>query len=297
MFGSIYEDVKRQYQYGNMVTRLVIINAVVFITLAMIRLIFVLLGGFELSIGFDTIIHYLSANSNPIFNLSHPWVIFTHMFTHVGIWHFIWNMLLFFWFGKIVQDLIGNQKIVAIYLLGGLVGFVTFVGSIYFLQGPGIPAIGASAAVMATVVAAAAVAPDYEMRLILLGNVRIKYIAAFLLLLDVVAVGSLQNTGGHLAHLGGAAFGFIFIQQLRAGNDLSIFVNNILDSIAGWFRPSKKKKKASHLKVRYKKQEGAGKDPRSHQEMLDSILEKIKESGYENLTEAEKEFLVQASNK
>ena len=296
MFRSIWDDIKRQYRYGDMVTRLVIVNAAVFVGLGLLRLLFVLFAGFELPITFDTIVKYISANSDPMFDLQHPWVILTHMFTHVGLWHFVWNMLLFYWFGKIVQDLIGNQKILAIYLLGGLCGFITFVVSIYFLQGPGVQAIGASAAVMAMVVAAGIIAPEYEMRLLLLGNVKIKYIVAVLLLLDVLGIGSMVNTGGHLAHLGGAFFGWFFIYQLREGNDLSGPVNRLMDSLSNLFSSDKKARKTK-LKVRYKKTSNQEPESLSFEEKLDAILEKIKHSGYDNLTEEEKEFLYQASNK
>ncbi len=165
---------------------------------------------------------------------------------------------------------------------------------------------GASAAVMGVVVATAAIAPDYSMRLLFIGDVKLKYIALVLVVLDVFALGSMSNFLGHVAHLGGAAFGFAFVAMLKNGTDLSVPFNNL----AGWFKglftgePHRMKRKSrSNVFVRHsgkpkrKQDDSAKQRPADHQKKLDAILDKIKQSGYDSLSEEEKEFLFQASKK
>ena len=303
MFQSIWEDIKSQFRYGNMITRLIIANAAVFVTLHLINAFYVLFQGWKGNRLPDIIAPYASASSDLVWNLTHPWVVVSHMFFHVGLWHFAFNMLILYWFGRIVGDLIGNHRVLAIYLLGGLFGFFAYVlfGQLFYEQGVAVPAYGASAAVLAFVIASAVLAPEYEMRLILLGPVKLKYIALAFIVVDLIGFGGLNNTGGHAAHLGGALFGWLFIQQLRNNNDLSKPVNNIMDGIVSLFstlsKPQTKKK--SKLTVVHKRKpdsDGPVVDD-SFQEKLDTILDKIKADGYESLTEEEKEFLFDASKK
>ncbi len=312
MFESIWQDIKREYNYGNMVTRLIIVNTAVFLLVNIVKLIFVLTQGFEPSTTFTDIIRFFSLSSDWWFNLTHPWVIFTSMFLHEGFLHFLFNMLFLYWFGRIVGDLLGNQRILPLYLLGGLMGalfYLLFASTIY--AGGGY-AYGASGAVMAVVVASGMVAPEYNMRLLLIGDVKLKYVVFVLVLIDLIGIANLSNTGGRIAHLGGALMGFLFVWQLRNGRDLSVNVNKILDSISGFFtnlfRRDERRPKVVYRNPKADKEgKGAKRSVRgnrksdavdqSHQERLDAILEKIKKTGYDNLTEEEKEFLFNASKK
>ncbi len=317
MFESIWEDVKQQFKMGNMVTRLVILNVAVFMIVNLIRLIIIIANGWDTdSTTFTDFIHFFCLSSDLFYNLTHPWVIFTHMFLHVDFLHILFNMLYLYWFGRIAGDFIGDRKILPLYLLGGLVGALVYLISYKFLpfaEGATGYALGASAGVMAVVVASGTIAPNYIMRLILLGDIKLKYIVAALVFLDLVGIGGNYNTGGHFAHLGGAFFGWLFVGQLKSGNDLSIPVNNILDKVFGFFQElfggrSSKRPKVIYKNPNIKKQqssqkrsqnrfESKSKDGMSHQERVDSILDKIKQSGYESLTEEEKEFLFNASKK
>ena len=313
MFKSIVEDVKREFSYGNMITQIIIVNAVIFGVINLVRLFFVLTAGFEDSGSFDTFMKYLSLSSDLVFDFTHPWVFISHMFTHKGFWHFLFNMLFLFWFGRIVGDFIGNKKILPLYLLSGFFGALIFLITAPLVYPGTITAIGASAAVMGIVVASGTLAPDYIMRLLFIGDVKLKYIVFVLVFLDIISIGNLVNTGGHFAHLGGAAFGWIFITMLRQGTDLSIPVNKMLDGlvtfVSGSGQPqTKKKKKSTPIFVRHKSQSRAASrsesSPKSgpskdlnFQDKLDGILDKIKASGYESLTAEEKEFLFQASKK
>ena len=312
MFQSIWEDLKLAFRQGNMVIRLILINVAVFIIMALLPIFLNMIYGLE-NEALIEIQKFFSINADWKFNLTHPWVIFTHMFLHAGFWHLFWNMVLLYWFGRITGDLLGDRHILPLYLIGGLVG-----GLIYFLSANLMPdaymigtyALGASAAVMAIVVAAGVTAPEYMLHLILIGPVRLKFIVGILILVDVIGLGSVGgNTGGNFAHLGGALLGYFYIYQLRTtGSDWSIPVNVFFDSITGLFkgkgakirnmntggreyqtaekRTSSKKGSASS-----KASQGAP----SHQEQLDAILDKIKDQGYDSLSSEEKEFLFNAS--
>ena len=165
-------------------------------------------------------------------------------------------------------------------------------------------------------VAAGAIAPDYIMRLLFIGDVKLKYIVGVLVFLDLILIPKGGNTGGHFAHLGGAAFGWFFVFQLRNGNDWSAPVNNVMDSISSFFRSLFSGNRGSRPKVVYRnpnrtatrsrsrssRQDNRGEaasdsNNKAHQERLDAILDKIKKSGYESLSKEEKEFLFNASKK
>ncbi len=314
MLQSIWEDVKREFSYGNMVTRIVIVNVVVFIVVNITKLLLFISNGGEASPVYDEIVHFFSISNDWWQLLTHPWVIFTHMFLHENFWHLLWNMLYLYWFGRIVGDFIGNQRVLPIYLLGGLMGALLFFITANLLPygtGGTRYALGASAAVMAVVVAAGAISPDYIMRLLFLGDVKLKYIVLVLVLLDLFALASNMNTGGHFAHLGGALMGWIFVRQLREGNDWALPINTLFDKIGSLFRrkrqprrpqmayknPNRTARTATNTGNSRKPTAVTDKEDLSDQERLDTILDKIKQSGYESLTEREKEFLFNASKK
>ncbi len=312
MLQSIWEDVKREFSQGNMVTRIIIINIIVFVIVNLTDLFLYIGNGGEPSPFYETFLHFFCMSSDWKFFLTHPWGIFTSMFLHEGFWHILWNMLFMYWFGRIVGDFIGNQRVLPLYLLGGVAGSL-----IYFItanlmpygEGGGSFALGASGAVMAIVVAAGAIAPDYIMRLLFIGDVKLKYIVAVLVFLDLILIPKGSNTGGHFAHLGGAAFGWFFVFQLRNGNDWSAPVNSLMDGIGNFFRSLFSGRRGGPKVVyrnpgRSRKQAGssrgqAASDSKSkdHQERLDAILDKIKQSGYNSLSKEEKEFLFNASKK
>jgi len=306
MFRSISEEVRKEFRYGNRINQLVIINVSIFLIVNIIRLILFISNAGVLPEFYYDFVHFLSLSSDMMYNVTHPWVFITHAFLHEGIWHIVWNMFSLYWFGNIVEDLIGKHKILPLYLIGALAGVVAFVISSNFIPfggGAGF-ALGASAAVMAFVMAAATLAPDYLFNLILLGEVRIKYIALFVIVLDVIAIPAGGNTGGHWAHLGGALIGYIFVQQLRAGNDWTISFNKVLLPILDLFNGKSKKQKAP-MKVVSKnipsktdsnpvKPERAPEDS-INESKLDKILDKIKQKGFNSLTDEEKDFLHRAS--
>ncbi len=306
LFGSIWDDIRHAFRIGNMVTRLVIVNFGIFILVNIVYLFLIIgLGPDEASIQLWKGLQWFCMPAAGRDLLYHPWSPLTHMFLHENFWHVVNNIVGLYLFGVIVSDLIGDRRVLPVYLLGGLMGGVLFMASAQFLPYVGSYALGASGAVMALAGAALILAPDYRVRLFLLGEVKVKYIVLVLLLFDLIGVANKFNSGGHIAHLGGFAMGCLFVYRLRDGHDWAEPVNRLLDTIMGWFssnrrtaRPQKRKpQKAFSGAFTATKGGRAPQDDSSFQEKLDAILDKIKEQGYENLTAEEKEFLYNASKK
>lgn len=305
MFSSIWQDIKSQFSHGNMLTRIILVNIGMFLFVLLGRLLLYHIDDGET---YRTFLHFFTISSDWKHNLTHPWVIVTHMFLHEDFGHILWNMVLLYWFGRIVGDLWGDRKVLPIYLLGGLAG-----GLAYFLVANlptpwdfGGYALGASAAFMATIMVAGMTAPDYPIHLIFIGEVRLKFIVAVFMLLDLVAISWNNNSGGAFAHLGGATMGYFIV---RSRTDLTAPVNRVLDTVFGFFANLFSKKKPQRPKVVHRsanikqQQRPAARsnqrssDDRSQQEQIDAILDKIKQSGYESLSPSEKEFLFNASRK
>jgi membrane associated rhomboid family serine protease len=284
-----------------MISRIIIINGAFFLALILVKIGLIFTGP-DYPEKLAIVTKYVSLNESMWFNLKHPWVFITHAFTHFGFFHILFNMLLLLWFGRIVGDLLGDKHVLPIYVYGIIAGIVFFWISANYLS-PGTQiAYGASAAVMAIVVAAGFTAPDYQMNLILIGPVRIKYIVLVLIILDLLAVSNLNNTGGHLAHIGGAIIGGLYVNGLRSGYNLYSPVNNIADRLMSLFDPSNQSipRRKSPLKVSFKSEDKARRSGRKSDEeteqfssanRLDEILDKIKDKGINSLSKEERQFL------
>jgi membrane associated rhomboid family serine protease len=297
MFQSILADIRREFLTGNVISRLVIVNVSVFILINLIKILLYFSGGGELPAIYERILHFFCISSDFIHNITHPWTFLTSIFLHEGFWHLLWNMLFLFWFGRIVADLIGNDKILTLYLLSGIVGCFAFWLSAQMLpyaEGRIVYALGASAGVMGIVVASGTIAPNYIVRLLFLGEVKLKYLVFAIVFLDLVGIANNVNTGGHFAHIGGAFMGWFIMYQLRQGNDWSEGVNALITKLVHFFRDtdSTTKGKARHFASK-KKQDNP--DDNDFQDRLDYILEKIHQFGYDSLTDEERRFLDRAS--
>lgn len=309
MLNSIWQDIQRQFQFGNRVTQIILVNVAVFIAINLARVIL----QFASPEVFEAILHFFAVSKLWLHNLTHPWVFLTYAFVHEGFRHILFNMLIFYWFGRIVGDLIGDKAVFPLYFWGAVAGSVLYFITANLLN-YGAPSqiwlIGASGSVMATVVAAAILAPEYSFRLILIGEVRLKYIALTIILLDLFSLGLDGNTGGHFAHIGGMLMGYFYVQQLRAGNNLADPINSISNSIIGFFtgfgasrkpsprRSSKPSLATSKTRIGVSKRSTTSPEPvEDLQTRLDFILEKIKATGIDSLTSEERDFLSQASRK
>jgi membrane associated rhomboid family serine protease len=292
---SMFDDIRLAFtRRDNALNQLLLINIIVFVTLILLFVAFRISHNEQL---YRTIVSYLSLSSDPKTLLWRPWTIFTYFFTHEGWLHIIFNMLNLYWFGMLIREYLGSKKLLSLYLLGGLAGgglYLLFYNFIpFFIHRGSAEMIGASASVLAIIVAAATLLPNFVFHLLLLGPVKIKYIAAFLVLLSVTgAVGN--NAGGNVAHLGGALLGYVFVRQLQRGRDLGRPIHSSWEYISGLFT------RRPRMKVTYKNPastpfSAANGKPSQHE--IDVILDKISRSGYESLSKEEKQKLFRASQK
>jgi len=302
---SISQEIKYKYHYGGAHVKLIFINVGIFIFLSLFiffdKLIFKGIGG-------EFVMDNILGSSGLRHNLIKPWTIITNLFVHDinGLSHIFFNMLVLYVFGNIVKDLIGNSKILPVFLYSGLFGYLFFVLIYnlipeYRMLGP-ISICGASGGIMGITFAAVAISPNYEIRLLFLGNVKIKWIALFYVFINIITLQG-SNAGGSLSHLAGGLMGFIFIQQLQRGRDLAKPFYWLEDWVEYLKKPKPK------VKVVYKKEEKVPAGNReyraktnaptesniSKQERLDDILDKISRSGYDSLSTEEKSFLFKIS--
>ena len=292
---SIFDDIRLAFtRRDNALNQLLLVNIIVFVVLIMLLVVFKISHNEHV---YKTIVSYLALPSEPGTFLRRPWTIFTYFFTHEGWLHIIFNMLNLYWFGMLIREYLGSKKLLSLYVLGGLAGgvlYLLFYHLIpFFIQRGSAEMIGASASVLAIIVAAATLLPNFAFHLLLLGPVKIKYIAAFLVLLSISgAVGS--NAGGNVAHLGGALLGFVFIRQLQKGRDLGRPIHSFWDFITNLFS------RRPRMKVSYKNPTTTTFNPangKPSQQEIDLILDKISRSGYESLSKEEKQKLFRASQK
>jgi len=292
---GIWDDIKRTFHNGSYLVRLIIINVAVFIFLTLVAIAGYLLNKQGLAAG---AVNIFSVPASPEALLLRPWTLITYMFTHKDIWHILFNMLWLYWFGTIFLHYIGQKKLVAVYLLGGISGAILYIISFnIFPAFTGMvadsSAIGASASVMAVVIAIAVYVPDYTVNLFLLGRIKIKYMALAIFILTSFMDFSV-NSGGKIAHIGGALFGYLYSGNLRKGRDIGKWINLIIDRIVTLFKPKKK------MKVTYKKpvdDYDFNKQKADHQNRINAILDKISKGGYESLTKEEKDLLFRESQK
>jgi len=300
---GIIEDIKYAFrQPNNTLKQLILINVIVFVTLIVLRLLLTYTLGPEV---YHKLMSYIALPAYPPALLVKPWTLISYFFTHEGFLHIIFNMLNLYWFGQLLREYLGDRRLLSLYVLGGLAG-----GVLYILFYNFIPyfadrvfassMIGASASVLAVVVAAATLLPNYTFSLILIGPVRIKYIALFLVVLSMSgAVG--DNAGGNIAHLGGALIGWLFVKQLQRGNDMGRPVHAVLGFFSGLFKRREKLKVTHRQPVSTTNGSFGGRNsyaagtPSQHE--IDRILDKISSSGYESLSKEEKQKLFQASQK
>ena len=198
----------------NGLIQIILINGIVFILINVIRVFTNISGNQEM---YNWILEQIALPSDISAFLVKPWTIITYFFTHEGFFHILFNMLFFYWFGRIIYEFLGNNKLINLYVMGGLIGglfYILIYNLIPFYQTRVQSSIllGASAGVFAVVVGAATFMPNYTFFLLFLGPIKIKYIAIFYVLLSFFQIDG-SNAGGDLSHLGGALIGFLYIQQ------------------------------------------------------------------------------------
>ena len=291
MANFIIEDIKNAWKKkDNGLIKIIIINIIVFISVSFIQVILTISG---LSSFFTLLINKLMLPASLGTFILQPWSIISYFFLHMNFMHILWNMLFLYWFGKIISDNIGNNALISLYVLGGIIGGLFYMATYNIIPYYGERVsdslmLGASAGVFSVVVGSATLMPNYTFYLLLLGPVRIKYIALFYVLLSFFDVAG-SNAGGEIAHLGGAFIGYIFIRQLQNGVNIGEGIINIINFFGVRNRSNKSKNEV--------KKDINKSSVETSQDEVDKILDKISESGYSSLTEKEKERLFNASKK
>lgn len=286
---NFLDEIKQQYRLGGVTEKLIYWNVTLF---AIPWILTGILSLFGIQLGF---MNYVSLSSNPTDLLWKPWSIFTYAFFHADIFHILFNLIILNFVGRLFLTFFTQKQLLSLYFMG-----LIFAGLIYILSYLFFPAlanqvvtlIGASGAIMAVLFGVATYAPQMQVRLLLIGNIRLWHIAVFYVVVDLISL-SFSNVGGHIAHLGGALFGYLYASQLQKGNDLTKGFSSFMDWVVNLFQQNHKTPfKKVHKNTSYTQQKPAVKD--KSQQQIDEILDKISQSGYDSLTKEEKEFLFKA---
>ena len=283
------QQIKNMFRSGDIISRLIIINVGIFVITAAVR---ILLTLFNIQTPLFTELLAVPAHLSNL--LLAPWTLISYMFYHEQIFHILFNMFALYWFSKIFLIYFNEKQLMALYILGGISGAFLYIASYnifpYFNNMIfGSRLLGASGSVMAIIVASAVQSPKLELRFLLLGSIKLQYIAIAVVLISFLGITS-SNAGGEIAHLGGALFGYLFVVSLRGGKDISAWLNKSIDAVMGIFRPRKMKIRPNKSNVKMNDAEFNVHKKKQEAE-IDRILDKIKKSGYESLSTEEKNRL------
>ena len=290
---SILNKLKQEFNQQTVLNKLIYINVGLFLLFSILS-VFSFMFQFDLSPVLDQL--YLPAENSKL--LTKPWSFITYMFLHNSFLHLLFNMLWLHFAGKIFLQYLKPKQLLITYVLGGVSGGLIFIIAYNYIPALSTnineaETLGASAAVLAIVVAIATYSPDYNISFPFLGFIKLKHIAIFSVILDLLSIPK-GNAGGHIAHLGGALFGYLYIKQLQKGNYFFTGITKWINNIFDLFKPKIKlktvyKRKKSDLQYNTEKS--------AQQIAVDIILEKISKSGYESLSKEEKATLFSASKK
>jgi membrane associated rhomboid family serine protease len=282
---TILEDLKTGYRYSDYANKLLYWNVAVFI-----------LSFFFYDFRNREFIFpdWLALSSNPLTILSYFWTLLTYSFLHSGFLHLIFNLLTLSFYSRLFLTFFSPKQFIGLYLLGAIFSGASFVIAFLFSSNSG-SLVGASGAIMTVLVATTTYQPLMSIRLLIFGTIKLWYLTVAILIINLLEIFG-QNTGGIVAHLGGALFGFMYVKLLQNGTDMSLLVTKISSFFGNLFD----KKTATPFKKIHKNKTVATKtNPRvemvdKKQQQVDEILDKISASGYDSLTAREKEFLFNA---
>lgn len=294
---SIIDDIKSTFRQGSSLVRITYILLAVFLAVNILRLI----SWMAQSNTFDYFSQYLMLPAHLPSLAMQPWSLFTYMFYHTDLLHILFNLLWFYFMGKIFIEYLGSKRLVVVYILGGLFGAMLYLLAYNVLPVFSPSAynpcfmLGASASVMAIVWAITLYVPDYTVWLLLFGPVKLKYIALVTIVLDVISI-PVGNAGGHIAHLGGALYGVIWALMMRRGIDHTQWFIRLSSGIGTLFTP-RKKMAVSYRNPSNERVPSQTPTYRVNPKQIDEILDKISRSGYDSLSDEEKAALISASKK
>jgi membrane associated rhomboid family serine protease len=274
---NFFQKIAQTFQQQGRLAQLLIINVAIF-----------LMANISIHILHINVLEYITLPIGEVDFIYKPWTLFTYMFTHASLGHIFYNMILFYFSAQLFFVILGESKLVYVYVMSGLIGAALLLtlglilpnsfGNSYLL--------GASASVMGVVMVMAIYAPNYNVALFGIINMPYKYFAALVFVLSTVIDFSL-NTGGKVAHIGGAAFGLLYGYNLKRGVDLFNFS----------FLNKSKSKKLKVVSYNKTKDEAYNEDKAISEHRMNELLEKISKSGYDSLTKKEKDELFQLSQK
>ena len=287
---SWIRNIKKFFKTNDALTGLITINLAVFLAYHVVSVFYML---------FDVREHFplnrwLAVPADTDVLIKQPWTVITYMFFHNEILHILFNLLWLYWFGKIFRKYFSGWQLVNVYILGGITGaffYVLFynVFPVFAEAKYNSILIGASGGVLAVVLAIACYVPKYTIQLLLLGRVKLIAIALVVIALDIIRISQNENAGGHIAHLGGALFGYIFAINIQKGKDITAWFGRFCAWIGSFFKPKPK------MKITYKRPPTDDREynrlKHQNQQEVDRILDKISKGGYESLTRQEKETL------
>ena len=286
------QNVLYKFKTLNIANKLIVINIAVFLLF--------FIASFLFNTSNEVLMQWFVLPEEPIEVLKQPWSLLTYSFLHGGFMHILFNMIWLNFFSKFILNLFSEKRFLTVYLLGALYGgllFVTAYNVFPVFQSKAGYLLGASASVSALMVFAATYSPDISFRFFMV-TIKLWQLAVGLFLLDLFRLGSGNNPGGMLSHIGGAVFGYLYAVQLAKGNDIGLWFEKIIASLANLFKTRKNtpfRKVHKTPKNTSKKKTTSLKDER--QIKIDGILDKIGKSGYESLTKQEKDFLFKAGDK
>ena len=298
----MFNDIIQKFRLQNIVGKFIYANVAVYIIVVLIGVFSVLFNAGNIG---NVFIKYFELPSSLTMLLHRPWTLLTYMFMHEQFTHILWNMFALYFFGKIFIDFYSIRHFVGTYIIGGLFGGLAFVLSynLFPYFAPYVDnsyLIGASASVLAIVVAAAVRNPAYRINLLLVGSIKLSTFAIITVAISVFMLSG-NNAGGNFAHLGGAAAGWLVAYMLNKGVDITSVVNKPVDWISALFKKENYRRKK---KTKFKYSAGGRKADyeynarkKENEAEVDRILEKIKKGGYSSLSDDEKRRLFDASSK
>ncbi len=298
MSTPFFEEIKRQYKSGSALMKLIFINVGVFL---LVHLVGLLLWLFGIANGTELMVYWLALPADLANLIVKPWTLISYMFLHEGLMHLLFNMVMLYFGGQIFLQFLNEKRLVGVYVLGGLAGGLLYILSfnLFPVFSPYLSAslaLGASASVMEVLIDVAAYVPNYVVRLLFLGDVKLKYIALVYVVMDVISIRQ-GNSGGHIAHLGGALLGYLFAKQIQSGRDITSGLNRWLDYIKSIFSTKTKMKVVYNKSGKSRNDYDFNAQKKVNQERIDQILDKISKSGYDSLTGEEKAILFDQSKK
>ncbi len=287
------------FMQNSMLVKLIYANLVLFVAIKLLLVLFMLfVSG---SSPDQWALEWLAVPSDLSKLIFKPWTLITYMFLHLDFFHLLSNMVWLYFLGTLFVQFLGERKLYTVYIAGGIAGALLYIlffniFPVFETVNSSAVALGASASVMAVVAGVGTYSPNYTIRLIFLGEVKLKYIAIAWFVIDVLSISN-SNSGGHIAHIGGAALGFYFAKQWAKGKDITAWVSKISDFALALVKPGTKRK----MKVKYKRPSTSNYEyngrKKEEQAEIDTILDKISRSGYDSLSKKEKEILFKASGK